>query len=388
MKQIIFSGIKPSGDMHVGGYIGAIQNWVNIQDNPALLGKDITDAELVFCIVDLHAITVYQDPKILKKRTRELLGLYIACGLDPNKCHLFIQSDNPDHTYLAWIFDCIINMGQLERMTQYKDKKDKIMGDFLNNQFKILLEENKNIKKLNPEINNLSAKEEITITKSALFNMLNTTANPLSVGLFNYPALMAADILLYGTTHVPVGEDQRQHVELTRDIAEKFNRKYGEVFTLPQAVIGDYGKRIMSLQRVNEKMSKSEDDTLGTIYLLDNKETIEKKIAKAVTDSLPDITYDKLQRPAVANLLEIFASFDTKGRTCIELAQHYHKGGFGTFKKDLTNIVWNRLSVIQDKFALIIENTEYLDSIIESGGQWARKRSFDNLKKVRLLLGL
>src|SRR3990167_6998382 len=252
MKKVIFSGIQPSGNLHIGNYIGAIQQWVKIQE----------ETEAFFCIVDLHAITVAQYPKTLKEKVLDTAALYLACCIDPKKSHTFVQSENPDHSYLAWLLNCITPLGQLGRMTQFKDKS-------------------------------LKQKE-------------GTTA-----GLFDYPVLMAADILLYQTDEVPVGEDQKQHTELTRDLAEKFNRDFGQVFKIPKPLIQKETARIMSLQNPQAKMSKSDNDPMGTINLLDSEEEVREKIKKAVTDSGSEVKYgdngdDKL---AISNLLNIYSVF-------------------------------------------------------------------------------
>ena len=335
----IFSGIKPSGELHIGGYIGSVKQWLDIQKNPSILDVNITHSELIFSVVDLHAITVYQDPHVLRQRTMQLVALYLAFGVDPKLCKLFIQSTNSNHTYLAWILDCMCSMGQMERMTQYKDKK-------------VTLNEN------------------------------------ISVGLFNYPALMAADILLYGTTHVPVGEDQKQHIELTRDLAMHFNKKYTETFIIPKPVIKTEGRRIMSLQNPNNKMSKSESDPLGTICILDTKDEMIKKIVRATTDSDSLITYEPENRKAVANLLEIFASFDTNLRTENEIATFYKEKGFKVFKEDLGELVSQELGKIQLKYNELISNMDYLDLVVKDGEEWTYERSSTMLSRVKKAIGI
>src|ERR1035437_773019 len=275
MDKVIFSGVQPSGNLHVGNYIGALRQWVKMQ----------VYTEAIFCIVDLHAITVSQDPKTLKEKILEVAALYLACGIDPKKAHIFVQSENPDHTSLAWILNCIAPFGQLERMTQFKDKSEK-------------------------------QKE-------------GTTA-----GLFDYPVLMAADILLYQTDEVPVGEDQKQHIELTRDLAEKFNKTFGQTFKLPAPLIQKETARIMSLQDPTAKMSKSDTNQLATIYLLDSEEQIREKIKKAVTDSGSRISKDK-GSAAISNLLAIYSAF--KNQSLNESLDELDGKYYSEFKTLLTD---------------------------------------------------
>jgi tryptophanyl-tRNA synthetase len=339
MKATIFSGIKPSGEMHIGGYIGSLKQWVAIQNNPSLLDSNIKESELYFSIVNLHALTTYQEPSVLGQRSKHLAAIYLASGLDAKKCTLFEQSTNPDHAYLNWLLSCITSMGQLERMTQYKNK----------------------VVKLEKEI---------------------------SAGLFNYPTLMASDILLYGATHVPVGEDQKQHIELTRDIAERFNNRYAPVFTLPTPVIQKEGKRIMSLQNPLSKMSKSENDPLGTINMLDTQDDIAKKVSRAVTDSMQGISYDPTSRPAVANLLEIFAAFDEKTRSAANIAVEYRDKGNKTFKDDLISVIFSSLSPIQNKYNEYIQLPQNLDAILQEGTKKAIEKSSIMLNKVKEVMGI
>lgn len=328
MKKTIFSGIQPSGNLHLGNYIGAIRQWVKLQQEG--------EHEMFFCIVDLHAITVAQDPKTLRQKNRELAAMYVACGLDPEKITLFIQSENPDHPYLAWVFDCITPMGWMERMTQYKDKSTK-------------------------------------------------QGQRTSVGLFHYPNLMAADILLYDTNLVPVGNDQTQHVELARDIAEKFNNQFGETFTIPQIMLVKHGARIMSLQNPTSKMSKSDLDPAGTINLLDDKEEIRRKIMRAVTDSGTEIVFSD-EKPALSNLLSIFA--ECTDMSIEEIEKKYHGVGYGEFKNDLATVVIDRLGPIQERFKEISGDEKYLDSILDKGAAHAREKSSQKVARVRELVGL
>lgn len=349
-NKIIFSGIQPSGNLHIGNYIGALKQWKGIQDGSIASlfhGSIVNNAnngtieqcnnELIFCIVDLHAITVYQDPKILREKTLEVTALYLACGIDPKKSRIFIQSDNPDHSYLAWIFDCVTPIGWMNRMTQFKDKSEK--------------------------------QKEST-----------------SVGLFNYPALMAADILLYDADLVPVGEDQKQHVELTRDIAEKFNRVYGETFKLPSAMIDKYAARIMSLQNPASKMSKSDADPSGTINLLDVPDEIVKKIKRAITDSGAEIKFSK-DKPALSNLLLIYSQFSGKPISEIE-TQYKSIQGYAQFKEDLAQLVVEKLRSIQQKYHEIRNDTSFLQKILEEGKEFSISRSSKKIEKVKNLMGL
>ncbi len=324
--KIIFSGVQPSGNLHIGNYIGALKQWVKLQES----------AETFFCIVDLHAITVPQDPKILKEKVLEVAALYLACGIDPKIAHIFIQSENPDHTYLAWLLNCIIPFGQLERMTQFKDKSQK--------------------------------------------QQAGTT-----VGLFDYPVLMAADILLYQTDEVPVGEDQKQHIELTRDLAEKFNKTYGEVFKLPAPLIQKEMARIMSLQDPLAKMSKSDKDPLGTINLLDSEEEIREKIKKAVTDSRTSISKD-FGSEAISNLLTIYSAF--KKQSLAESISQLDGKSYAEFKKLLADLLVSSLSSIQKKYQEIRGDDKFLRHVLDEGREYAKTKSSQTLAMVKEKLGL
>jgi len=329
MKKIIFSGIQPSGNLHIGNYIGALRQWEKMQD----------EYDSIFCIVDLHAITIPQDPRILREKVLEVTALYLACGIDPKKSHIFIQSENPDHTYMAWILNCITPFGQLERMTQFKDKSDK-------------------------------QKE-------------GTTA-----GLFDYPVLMAADILLYSTDEVPVGEDQKQHIELARDLAEKFNSRFGEVFKFPKPTIQKETGRVMSLQNPNNKMSKSDIDPLGTINLLDTESLIREKIKKAVTDSEPAIS-GKVHgegNGAVQNLLTVYAAFS--GCSYNVAVQKTQGKSYGEFKNELADIVVSVLNPIRQKYQEIISDQEYLKKVLDEGRDFAVSKSSVVISDVKRRVGL
>lgn len=318
-KKRVFSGIKPSGDFHLGNYIGAVKNWVKSQES----------GENIFCIVDMHAITVDQDPEDLKKRTLDLAALLIASGIDPEESLLFVQSQNPDHANLGWIMNCNVGFGHLSRMTQFKDKQAK--------------------------------------------------GEAVTAGLFDYPALMAADILLYDTTQVPVGDDQKQHVELTRDIAERFNSRYGETFVVPKPVIAESGARIMSLSNPENKMSKSDEDINGAIFILDEPEVVEKKIMSATTDSGSEIKRGEDEKAGINNLLEIYSQlseFSTE-----ELEEKYEGKGYGDFKRDLADVVISSLEPIKNKYEKIRESEELLD-VLNAGAEKSREISSKKLREV------
>lgn len=331
MKKTIFSGIQPSGDLHVGNYIGAIQQWVGLQNST-------DENELIFCVVDLHAITVYQDPKVLKDKILEVAALYMASGIDPKKSHIFVQSENRDHAHLGWIFDCITPLGWMNRMTQFKEKSEK--------------------------------QKEST-----------------SVGLFNYPALMAADILLYDTHVVPVGEDQKQHIELTRDIAQKFNREYAEVFRLPEPMIQKETARIMSLQNPESKMSKSANDPLGTISLLDTVDEIVKKIKRAVTDSRTSIDAESIpEKSGVKNLIALYASFI--GKTYEDSLAEVNGLQYGAFKQKVADATVAALSPLQNSYAKMRSEKDYLEKILADGVEYARGISNKKIERVTQAMGL
>src|ERR1035437_7282931 len=322
--KTVFSGIQPSGNLHIGNYIGALSQWVNIQH----------EREAIFCVVDLHAITVSQDPKTLKEKVLEMTALYIAAGIDPEKAHIFVQSENANHTTLAWILNCIAPFGQLVRMTQFKDTSQK---------------------------------------------------REVNVGLFDYPVLMAADILLYQTDEVPVGEDQKQHVELTRDLAEKFNSKFGLVFKLPIPVIQKETARIMSLQDPTAKMSKSDTNQLATIYLLDSEEQIREKIKKAVTDSGSRISKDE-GSAAISNLLAIYSSF--KNQSLVDSLDELDGKMYSEFKALLADLLVAKLSEIQIKYQEIRNDEAALRKVLEEGRDFAVIKSSETLNKVKELAGL
>ncbi len=325
MKRML-SGVKPSGRLTLGNYIGAIRHFVSYQE----------DYELFIFIANMHAITVQNDPQELKKNTRDLIALYMACGLDPEKTTLFLQSDLPQHTELGWILTCHSYMGELQRMTQYKDK---------------------------------CAKQETGIT----------------AGLFTYPALMAADILMYDADYVPVGVDQKQHVELARNLAERFNHRYGDTFIVPEPVVAEVGAKIMSLQNPTKKMSKSESNPKGTIDLLDEPSVARKKIMSAITDSLGIIQYDPENQPGLANLLTILSSLTNESIDSI--VKRYQGKGYGDLKKEVGQAVYDFLSELQVKYQAIIASGK-IDEIIQNGNEKAGKIAYKKVAKVKRKLGL
>lgn len=323
--KTIFSGIQPSGMLTLGNYIGALKQFVELQD----------EYNCYFCIVDEHAITVPQDPIQLRKNIKSLAALYLAVGIDPNKATLFIQSEVPAHAQAGWIMQCVAYLGELERMTQFKDKS--------------------------------AGKESVLAS------------------LLTYPPLMAADILLYSADLVPVGEDQKQHMELTRNLAERFNKKYNDVLTIPDARIAKVGARIMSLQDPTKKMSKSDANPKGFISLLDDAKQIEKKIKSAVTDSDGTVKFDKDNKPGVSNLLSIYSILD--GRSIPEIEALYVDKGYGEFKSDLAAVVINALTPIQERYYQLIDSNE-LDDILDEGAAKANKVAAKMLKKMEKAMGL
>lgn len=326
-RKVIFSGIQPSGNLTLGNYLGAILNWIPLQD----------EYNCIYSIVDLHAMTVRQDPAELRKRTRSLLALYIACGLEPEKNVLFVQSHNSAHAELAWILNCYTYTGELSRMTQFKEKAQ-------------------------------------------------SHADNVNAGLFTYPVLMAADILLYQTDLVPVGHDQKQHLEITRDIAQRFNNIYGDVFKVPEAYIPKVGARIMSLQEPEKKMSKSDENPNGYISLLDDPDTIIRKFKRAVTDSEAIIRYDMENKLGISNLMGIYASITRKSYGDIE--REFEGKGYGDFKLAVGEVVAETLKPIQEKHKDLMDNKDYLDAIMKDGAQRAEGLSYRTLRKVYKKVGL
>ena len=329
-QKIAFSGIQPTGVTNIGNYLGAIKNWVEIQDKYTSL----------FCIVDLHAITVKQDPKILSENTYKTIANMLAAGIDPKKSTVFVQSHIHEHAELAWILNTITHMGELERMTQYKDK-----------------------------IENLKLKNK----------------NSPSMGLFDYPVLMAADIFLYNTEIVPVGDDQKQHVELARDLAQRFNTQYGQTFIVPEPDIRKDGARIMGLDNPLKKMSKSAESEYNYIALTDNADTIRRKISKAVTDSGSDIKFDP-KRPGLYNLLNIYSLMKEVSPPSLE--KKYIGKGYGEFKKDLAELLIEKLKPFQEKYSKLIADKKYLMGIVKDGAKNAQPIAQKTLQDVKNKIGL
>ena len=325
-KKVIFSGIQPSGQLTLGNYLGAIKNWVNLQN----------EFDCYFCVVDLHAITVKQEPKDLRQRTLEVLAIYIAAGIDPNKNTMFIQSHVPSHCEASWLLTCSTYMGELSRMTQYKDKSKKY-GD------------------------------------------------SIGAGLFTYPVLMASDILLYNADLVPVGQDQKQHLELARDIANRFNNAYSPTFTIPDPYIPKVGAKIMSLQEPTKKMSKSDENPNSYILILDPPEVIRKKVSRAVTDSLGVINYSD-EQPGVKNLLDILIAI--KNTTAEELVEYYKDKGYADLKKDVAEAIVSELEPIQNKVKEILSDKKKLEEVYKLGAEKASYTSMKTLRKMQKKIGL
>lgn len=325
MKKRIFSGIQPSGNLTIGNYLGALRNWVNFQDN----------YETLYSIVDLHAITVKQDPELLRERTLTNLSLYLAAGLDPEKGLLFIQSHVPEHTELAWILACHAYMGELSRMVQYKDKSSKL-------------------------------------------------GESIPTGLFNYPTLMAADILLYQAELVPVGEDQSQHLELTRDLAIRFNNAYGQTFTVPKGHFNPFGAKIYDLQNPTASMHKSAENQNGIIFLMEDEKSIRKKVSRSVTDSLGTIAYDDAQ-PGVKNLLNIFALLS--GKTIDEALLYFDGKGYKELKEDVTEVLLDELLPLQKRTRDFLSDPEELSKIYTKGAEKARELARPTLDDVKQKVG-
>ena len=319
-KKVLFSGIQPTGIITLGNYIGALKNWVALQD----------EYDCVYCVVDMHAITVRQDPANLRKNTLELLALYLACGIDPEKCLLFVQSHVPAHAELCWVLNCLTSVGELSRMTQFKDKSRK-------------------------------------------------HADNVNMGLMDYPVLMVADILLYQAALVPVGADQKQHLELTRDLAIRFNNRYSPTFTVPEPYIPRQGARIMSLQDPSAKMSKSDPDENGFVAMTDPPEVIARKFKRAVTDSLACVKAGE-DRPGVTNLMSIYAAFT--GRTFGQIEDEFAGRGYGDFKTAVADAVIAALSPTPAEQKRLLTDKAYLHGILAEGAQKAARLANKTLAKV------
>ncbi|MGL2663856.1 tryptophan--tRNA ligase [Helicobacter pylori] len=323
-KKRVFSGIQPTGQIHLGNYLGAIKHWVELQD----------EYENLFCIVNSHAITLPIEPIFLKSQTYELVKLLLACGIDPNQSGLFIQSEVDEHPALAWLLDCQVSMGEMQRMTQFKDKSLK-----------------------NPK--------------------------SVNVGLFNYPILMASDILLYQSDLVPVGEDQKQHLELTRNVAEKFNRDFGNCFKVPEPLIAKVGARVMGLDDPKVKMSKSHKGANHAIFLLDEPDIIVKKIKKAATDSMGVIAFDE-KREGIFNLLNIYMLLSDESPEKIE--ERFKNKGYGDFKKELAEVVIQSLKPIQERYQEISDDE--VKAVLNCGAEKARPLARATYQKAKELMGL
>ena len=324
-EKMLFSGMQATGRLTIGNYLGALKNWVTLSD----------EYQCLYCVVDEHSITVRQDPAELRKRARALLTLYIAAGLDPEKNIIYYQSHVPAHAELAWILNCFTYMGELQRMTQFKDKAAK-------------------------------------------------HADNINAGLFTYPVLMASDILLYQADVVPVGQDQLQHLELTRDIAIRFNNIYGDVFTIPEPFIGRVGARIQSLQDPSKKMSKSDDNENASVFLTDDRDTILRKFKRAVTDNEACVRYSE-EQPGIRNLITIYAA--VTGKTVPEVEKEFEGRGYGDFKAAVGESVADLLAPIQKRQAELLADKAYVDGIIKNNAERAQYLAMKTLRKVQKKIG-
>lgn len=324
-KKSIFSGMQATGSLTLGNYLGALKNWVELED----------EYETFYCVVDMHSITVRQDPAELRKKARALLTLYIAAGLNPDKNCIYYQSHVSAHAELGWILNCFTYMGELNRMTQFKDKAAK-------------------------------------------------HADNINAGLYTYPVLMAADILLFQSDVVPVGSDQKQHLEITRDIAERFNSIYGDVFTIPEPYIGKVGARIMSLQDPSKKMSKSDENANASIYLMDDSDTIIRKFKRAVTDSDNEIRYSE-DKPGIRNLIDIYGA--ATGKSVVEVEKEFASSGYGDFKLAVGEAVADMLRPIQTRFDELSKDKDYTDNIIKTNAEKAGYYANKTLRKVQKKVG-
>ena len=326
-KKVIFSGIKPSGDLTLGNYLGAIKNWVKLQDDDQY--------ECFYCVVDMHAITVNQTPKDLRRRTLEVLAIYLAAGIDPEKNTVFIQSHVPAHSELSWVLTCNSYMGELGRMTQFKDKSSK-------------------------------------------------GGESIGAGLFNYPVLMAADILLYQTELVPVGKDQIQHLELARDIGNRFNSAYSDTFKIPDGYVNKQAAKIMDLQNPEKKMSKSDENVNGYILIMDPPEVIRKKVSRAVTDTVGKVKYCD-EQPGIKNMINIMGTI--RGVEPEQIVEEYADKGYADFKKDVAEVIVNELKPIQEKVNGLMTNKKELEEIYKNGAQKASYVANKTLRKVMKKVG-
>lgn len=324
-KKVLYSGMQATGNLTLGNYLGALKNWLTLNE----------EYECFFGVMDLHSITIRQNPAEFRKRARNLLALYIAAGLDPEKNCIYFQSHVSAHAELSWILSCFTYMGELNRMTQFKDKAAK-------------------------------------------------HSDNINAGLYTYPVLMAADILLYQSDYVPVGKDQQQHLEITRDIAQRFNAIYGDVFTIPEGYYGKQGAKIMSLQDPSKKMSKSDENVNGSIYLMDDTDTIIRKCKRAVTDSGSEIRYSE-DKPGISNLLDIYTA--CTGKTIEEAEKEFDGKGYGDFKLAVGEAVVSVLAPLQKEYEKIVSDKAYLDRIIKENDEKARYFANKTLRKVRKKVG-
>ena len=324
-KKVLYSGMQATGNLTLGNYLGALKNWLTLNE----------EYECFFGVMDLHSITIRQNPADFRKRARNLLALYIAAGLDPVKNCIYFQSHVSAHAELSWILSCFTYMGELNRMTQFKDKAAK-------------------------------------------------HADNINAGLYTYPVLMAADILLYQADYVPVGKDQQQHLEITRDIAQRFNGIYGDVFTIPEGYYGKQGAKIMSLQDPSKKMSKSDENVNGSIYLMDDNDTIIRKCKRAVTDSDSEVRYGE-DKPGISNLLDIYTT--CTGKTIAEAEKEFEGKGYGEFKMAVGEAVVAVLAPMQKEYERIVNDKAYLDGIIKENDDKARYFANKTLRKVRKKVG-
>ncbi len=325
-QKVSFSGVQPSGNLTIGNYLGAIRNFASYSQ----------DYKTFYCVVDEHAITVRQVPAELRRRTYETLALYMACGLDPDQNTLYVQSMVHEHAELAWLLNCFTMFGELSRMTQFKDKSSK-------------------------------------------------HADNINAGLFTYPTLMAADILLYQTDVVPVGIDQKQHVELCRDIAERFNQLYPGTFTVPEPIISRHGMKIMSLAEPTKKMSKSDENVNAVVYILDDRDTMIKKFKRAVTDSGSEVRYDPAEKPGVSNLMTIYSCFT--GKSMEEIEREFDGLGYGDFKAAVGEVTADALTPVQEKFHALLADKASLESQMKKGAEEASWYARRTLSKVQKKLG-
>ncbi|HEY3239018.1 MAG TPA: tryptophan--tRNA ligase [Acidimicrobiia bacterium] len=325
----IFSGIKPTGEAHLGNFLGAVRNWVTYQD----------DYDAIYCVVDLHAMTVDHESAGFPDRTMSKAAELLAAGLDPERCLLFIQSHVAEHTELAWILNCVATVGELRRMTQFKDKADKGGGQ-----------------------------------------------ESVSAGLFDYPVLMAADIALYDTDLVPVGDDQRQHLELTRDVVGRFNHRFGDTLVVPEAAVPKVGARVMDLQNPTAKMSKSENSPMGSVLMVDPPDLVAKKVRSAVTDSGRDVRYDPAEKPGISNLLDIFSA--VTGRTIPELEAEYGDAGYGAFKSAVADAVVDLLAPVRERYETLSDDPGEVAASLARGAEKAQAIAGPVMERVRKAVGL